>query len=188
MVTEIELKAHIRSSEELKRKLSQKAEYLYAFEKKDEYWYNDESTLLPSGLRIRDEKRIFPDGREESLTLATYKNKEVRDNIEINDEREFNVAPIVAFEEFLRRIGLKPGRSKQKRGWAFLKDSITAELVEVKDLGWFIELEIVTQDRNEGAFAQGKKRLLELLSDLGITEEAIESRFYSEMLNKKYGV
>ena len=182
MATEIELKAHVRNSDELRLTLSGKAEYLYSFEKKDCYWLAENSDLPSSGLRVRSEKRILPDGREVFLCLATYKNKEVRDEIEINEEREFSVEPPFEFEEFLRKLWLRPVRSKEKRGWAFSKTGITAELVEVKTLGWFVELEILTHTTNEETFAQGKKRLLDFLAEIDVAKDAIESRLYSEML------
>ena len=182
MATEIELKAHVQNNEELRLTLSAKAEYLYSFDKNDSYWLAEKSGMPPSGLRIRSEKRSFPDGKEESLCFVTCKNKEVRDGIEINDEREFSVEPAFEFEEFIRKLGFKPVRSKEKRGWAFSKNGITAELLEVKGLGWFIELEIIANTSNAETFEAGKKRLLDLLTDLGIANDAIESRFYSEML------
>ena len=184
MATEIELKAHVHNNEELRLTLSEKAEYLYSFEKKDSYWLAETSGLPSSGIRIRGEKRIFPDRNEISLCLVTYKNKEVRDGIEINDEREFSVEPASEFEEFIIKLEFKPVRSKEKQGWAFSKNGITAELVEVKCLGWFIELEIIANTADEETFVTGKKRLLDLLAELGITEDAIESRFYSVMLSE----
>ena len=193
MATEIELKAHVKDSEALKRILFEKTEYLGAFEKKDIYWYpaGDHSSrawnLPPSGLRLRLEKRSYPNGTEENATFATYKMKEVRDGIEINNEREFEVRTSPsqgepAFEEFLRRMGLKPGAAKRKRGWAFSLEGITAELVDVEGLGWFVELEILADNSSEETFAEGKKRLLKLLDELGVGREAIEDRFYTEML------
>ena len=184
MATEIELKAHVNDSEELRITLSGKAEFLHSFEKKDCYWFAEKSGLPSSGFRIRSEKRSFPDGKEVSLCFATYKNKEVRDGIEINDEREFSVEPAVEFEEFISKLGLKPARSKEKRGWAYSKNGITAELVEVKGLGWFIEMEIISHTANAETFAAGKKRLLDFLAEIGVANDAIESRFYSEMLNE----
>ena len=196
MVTEIELKARVNNSESLRRILLEKALFLREFEKKDCYWFSCDSTLPP--VRVRAEKRIFPDRKEETLTLATYKSKKVVDGLEINDEREFSVDPVSEFEDFLKRMAFKPGRFKEKRGWAFSKDGITAELVEVIGLGWFIELEITTDFTsagmdsanststdtvNEKNFAEERKRLLDLLSSLGISKEAIESRYYSEMLS-----
>jgi adenylate cyclase class 2 len=190
MVTEIELKARVQNSEDLKLLLCEKAEFLYAFEKQDSYWEPTEaSDLPPSGLRIRREKRTFQDGKVESLTLVTFKTKEVRDGIEINDEREFSVKPEPLFEEFLRRLRLRPGVSKKKRGWAFIRKGINAELMEVSGLGWFLELEIIAEGVQAGGsreenFTEGKKRLLDFLSGLGIAEEAIESRYYTQMLKE----
>lgn len=232
MAIEIELKARVRDSDALRRRLGEKADYLYAFEKEDTYWNWREGqksrgvspvpeARLPSGparprLRIRNEKRALPDGRTESFTLATYKKKRLKDGVEINDEREFSVNPVQEFEAFLVLAGLKPETAKQKRGWAFSRGGITAELLEVPPLGWFLELEIITGDRgalplsgrsitppadgadvaadsadngttsraSEEVFAEARKRLLDFLRELGITEKAIESRFYSELLKE----
>ena len=188
MVTEIELKAKVENSEALRILLIKKAEYLGKFEKEDTYW-----TLprvldpVPTRLRIRMEKRTLPDGREESLTIATYKTKELRANIEINDEREFAVNPASEFEEFLTLMGLKPDIKKRKLGWAFSRDGIKAELTEVKGLGWFVELEILTDNKEENTINEGKKRLLDFLSELGIEKKALETRFYTEMLRELAG-
>jgi adenylate cyclase class IV len=51
-----------------------------------------------------------------------------------------------------------------------------------------VELEIIVNTINdditiEEVFVQGKKKLLDFLDSLGIKREAIESRFYSDMLN-----
>ena len=182
MATEIELKAHVTDSEAMRLTLSKKAEYLGAFEKEDTYWF-------PGGLRVRREKRTHPDGRMELLTLVSYKTKEVKDGIEVNDEREFEARPVgphseSEFEEFLALIGLKPGIAKKKRGWVFSRDGITAELAEVEGLGYFVELEIVDNGANP-AIEEGKKRLLDFLAVLGIQKEAIESRYYTEMLRER---
>ena len=182
MVTEIELKAHVKNNEELRRLLSEKAVFLHSFEKEDNYWFGENTSLPSSGLRIRREKRRFEDGREEIANLATFKTKEVRNAIEINDEREFAVDPVTEFEEFLRRLGMRAERYKKKKGWAFSKDGINAELVEVQGLGCFIELEIIADNNREETFAGARKKLMDFLVELGIDAEAIESRFYTEML------
>jgi len=186
MVTEIELKAHVRDSEALKKTLSEKAELKGAFEKRDVYWFGPEnSDLTVTKLRVRKEKRSFADGTESSLCLVTYKSKEENKGIEINEELEFEVEPVEAFEEFLKKAGLKPGAGKIKRGWVFVKERITAELVEVDTLGWFIELEILVgaKDKNEETITKTRETLLAFLDDLGVEREAIESRFYLDLLS-----
>ena len=184
MATEIELKAHVQESETLKALLFLKAEYTSAFEKEDTYWFFAPGPGTPavSRVRLRRERQSFPDGKVLSATLATCKAKERRDGIEVNDELEFAVDPALEFERFLKTLGFKPGISKRKRGWAFSRGNITAELAEVKGLGWFIELEILTDDIREEIVAESKERLLGFLDDLGVDRGDIEHRYYTEML------
>ena len=186
MATEIELKAHVRDSEALKGVLSGKAQLKSAFEKRDVYWFGPETPdLRVAKIRVRHEKLSSADGTEKSRCLVTYKVKEEYHGFEINDELEFEVEPAEAFEEFLKTAGLKPGAGKVKRGWAFTKEKLTAELVEVEGLGWFVELEILLDDKNksEETIAWAKETLLAFLDSLAIEREAIESRFYLDMLS-----
>jgi adenylate cyclase class 2 len=197
LAVEIELKAHVQNTvqniEALKRILSEKAEYQCAFEKEDTYYFPLNPSDIPrSGIRLRGESKTLPDGTMKKEAYVTYKTKEVRDGIEINNEKEFEVcssqySPVTVFDEFLKMAGLKPGFSKHKKGWAFSKGEINAELLEVEKLGWFLELEIVVDDTEvfeckDTAIGEKKKQLLEFLSDLYIEKDAIESRYYSEML------
>jgi adenylate cyclase class 2 len=194
LALEIELKAHVQGNlQNIKRLLSEKAEYMCEFEKEDVYYFPPGPSDIPrSGVRLRSESRILPDGAHEKTVYVTYKTKEERDGIEINDEKEFEVrssqcGPETAFNEFLKMAGLQPGFSKHKKGWAFSKDEIKAELLEVEKLGWFLELEIVVNDSEvseckDTVIVEKKERLMEFLSDIGIEKGAIESRYYSEML------
>jgi len=64
--------------------------------------------------------------------------------------------------------------------------------LEVEKLGWFLEIEIVLDDiegdtTKETTIKEKKRQLMEFLSELGIEEDAIESRYYSEMLKELAG-
>ena len=188
MVTEIELKARVSDRETLLSLLFKKAEYRGAFVKDDTYWYPSCPTdLPPTGLRIRIEDYSHADRTESLSTLVTFKNKTITQGIEINDEREFRIyaqasSRAGAFEELIRLLGLKQKHAKKKRGWDFSCEGITVELTEVEGLGWFIEMEILTNNNSEETLADGKKRLLAMLSSFGVKSEAIESKSYTEML------
>ena len=190
MATEIELKAHVKDSEELRSVLLDKAAYLCAFEKEDCYWIPagvSGGEALP-GIRVRREKCVFPGGTGKESVLVTYKTKERRDGIEVNDESEFEVEPVQDFERFLSRMGYRPGTAKRKMGWAYTHDGITAELAEVQGLGWFIELEILVSGDTAGRAKSAedeKKLLLDFLDSLGVERGAIESRYYTEMLREQ---
>jgi len=195
LAIEIELKAHVRDSEALRILLINKARYLCSFEKEDTYYFPVNNSDIPkSGIRLRSESKTLPDGTEKKNVYVTYKTKEVKDGIEINDEKEFEInssqnTTITVFDEFLKMMGLRPGLSKTKKGWSFSKEEINAELMEVKKLGWFLEMEIVVndiddQEKRDIAISEGKKKLMDFFSDLCIEKDAIESRYYSEMLKK----
>jgi len=200
LAIEIELKAHVKDREALRLLLQDKARYLCSFEKEDTYYFPVENSDVPkSGVRLRSENKTFPDGTKKNAVYVTYKTKEVRDGIEINDEKEFEVrssqnstvhSTVPVFDEFLKMMGLRPGYSKLKKGWAFSKEEINAELLEVEKLGWFLEMEIIVSDTvasDNNTIDEKRKKLVGFLSELGIEKEAIESRYYSEMLREPAG-
>jgi len=212
--TEIELKAHIDNSIDFIKRLTILAGEGLAFSKDDAYWFtvdtqsavsqagesegkpaNSPVSGLPvSGLRIRREK-----AGENEHTWVTWKDKEKRDGIEVNDEHEFEVTSGADFEELLVRLGLEKRIYKRKQGLSWQYQGITAELCEVsgsgnpqgsehsggpKNLGWFLELEILTKDDTTETVTAARERLLSLLEQLGVGKENIESRYYSEMLSR----
>ncbi|MDR3171079.1 MAG: class IV adenylate cyclase [Treponema sp.] len=183
MAIEIELKAWVDDSQELKKVLCSLAGYPAAFEKADAYWYPvGTETALSSGVRIREVAATDATGKVTRTIWVTYKIKEVREGIEVNDEREFEVSDKATFEELLRRVGLEPGVAKHKQGWAWEYEGITVELAQVAGLGWFVELEILADTGGEDIVAGARTRLLACLHQLGIAENRIESRYYTEML------
>ncbi|MDR1955529.1 MAG: class IV adenylate cyclase [Treponema sp.] len=189
MRIEIELKAWVTDPEALKRALTtgaSPARFLGNFEKEDTYWYPAPGiagvSLPPSGIRIRTETHTDAQGMASRKVCITYKTKEVREGIEVNDEREFSVSDVQVFEELLRRLGLEPGIEKHKRGWAWDYAGITVELAHVTGLGWFVELEILADNDRPETVASARARLLALLPCLGIGTDKIETRYYTELL------
>jgi adenylate cyclase class 2 len=183
-MTEIELKAHVENPEQLKARLEALAEYTGAFEKEDAYWVpkNPGPPVPPSGIRVRREKDTAPGGEVSTVIHVTYKSKEVREGIEINDEKEFEVSRSEEFEELLGLLGFAKRTAKTKKGWAYNHGRINVELSKVEGLGWFIELEILSEKKDEETLAGAREELLHFLGDCGIGREALENRYYTEML------
>lgn len=184
MSFEIEVKAWVDDPESVKSLIPREALYLGSHEKTDQYWLAPPGygAHFPSGIRVRKEKK----GPEEPLTCTRvcFKIKERRDAIEVNDEREFEVSDAGLFTELLERLGLVRGQAKTKTGWSWEYEGITIELSLVAGLGWFIELEILSPEAGEEAVEAGRKRLLQLLTTLGIAGDRIERRYYTEMLRE----
>ncbi|MDR1144456.1 MAG: class IV adenylate cyclase [Spirochaetaceae bacterium] len=198
--TEIELKARVPGWRDCRRRLTELAGGGVPLVKDDSYWF---PAGPAAGLRVRRERHTVADGQTAEHTLVTGKTKERRDGIEINEEREFEVSDGAVFEEFLERLGLEKRISKRKTGWVWRCGGISAELVRVsgrggfggtgpetpdsagttKDLGWFLELEILAgADCGAETPAAAGRRLLDLLAKAGVGETAIETRYYSELL------
>lgn len=189
MATEIELKAWVEEPEALKARISSLACFSASFEKEDAYWYPCSvpafGTVPQSGVRIRKERDTDAQGRVTQTTWVTYKTKELRKGIEVNDEREFTVSEDTIFEELLRRLGLEPGIRKHKQGWAWDYEGIRVELAEVAGLGWFVELEIIGNDQGAETITQARTRLLAFLHQIRVGKDKIETRYYTEMLKEK---
>jgi adenylate cyclase class 2 len=201
MAIEIELKARLDGPGAVGERLNALAVYEGSYEKNDTYWIAAGNVSGEgSGLRVRRESRVGASGRAGASVLITYKTKEFRDGIEVNDEREFYVSGgedrsgdpadfggAEVFEELLYRLKLRPDIRKEKRGRAWTVPgppfpSITVELSLARDLGWFVELEILADDRDEKTIVESRARLLALLDSLGVPRERIEGRTYTEML------
>ena len=198
MGIEIELKARIDDIPPIKERLFALGEYCGSFKKSDSYWvpanaHTQGITLPPAGLRIRRESGINANGMDYSSVLVTYKTKEIKSGIEVNNECEFSVSDAALFIELMGRLGLHRNICKEKEGWAWRvpeaeQAPILAELSQVSDLGCFLELEIIiaVDDSKtrpaEEIIDKSRMRLLELLEKLGIPQERIESRPYTVML------
>jgi adenylate cyclase class 2 len=154
--------------------------------------------LPGSGLRVR---------RERGQSRVTWKRKKKLAECEVNDEHEFAVydggmsGKSGEFEELLALLGLEKRIYKQKQGWVWQYRGITAELCEVsgsvhgeqapegarkgltlKNLGWFLELEILAAEDSPETVAAAREQLLAFLGQTGIRKENIEDRYYSELL------
>jgi adenylate cyclase class IV len=208
MAFEIEIKARIKEFATIKERLSAYGKYLHEFEKCDEYW-NFEDGNLYTRVRVRREVKIYKNNTEET-TLVTCKNKEIvsgktpgalapikfnlssrgpQARIEVNNEREFMVSDAGVFEEFLKSLGMKSVIKKEKRGYAWQIPTdrqipIIAELSQVKRLGWFLELEILADNRDDNTIAASQDRFYNLLNALGIPLDKIEERPYTLMLQE----
>lgn len=183
MATEIELKAWVDDPQAIRDKIDTFAEFIKAYQKVDTYWLpiaelksnkeNHKRGRLGSGVRVR---------QENGKTFITVKKKEVREEMEINDELEFEVSDSRSFEAFLTALDFAPWIRKSKEGTAWRWKNITIELSQVQKIGWFVELEILAETINAEQVAQAREDLLSCLNRIGIPRTKIESRYYTELL------
>ena len=193
MAFEIELKARLKDPRPVKERLSALGVYSQSYEKSDVYWIPVETgcfskkNLPPSGVRVRRERIVDAGGHTRLSVLVTCKTKEISNGIEVNDEREFTVSSAEMIEDMFERLGLRPYIQKEKQGWAWtiaaenqVEPPVLAELSLVKNLGFFLELEILAADNT--TVNESRVRLRSLLEKLEIDTSQIEERPYTAML------
>ncbi len=119
----------------------------------------------------------------EGAGVVTHKEKRIRDGVEYNVEREFTVDSARAFESLCAHIGAERFAVKQKSGWYLSRDGLTAEVIEVVSLGWFLEIEAVIEETSgDDGRDRAAASVREALSHAGINPSAIEPRTYLSML------
>ena len=188
---EVELKARVADRAAVEARVSSFAVLEGPVDKLDAYWHGPDWRLArgKKGFRIR---------AEEGKSVVTFKTKSGEGGIEINRESEFGISDPVVFVEFALRLGCEPFFSKRKRGTRYLVDpcerggpgapeaacrgAATIEIVEVEGLGDFIEIEILLPEEEPAAIALAQGEIRGLLARSGLGAEAIEPRYYSELL------
>ncbi|HKM07678.1 MAG TPA: CYTH domain-containing protein [Sphaerochaeta sp.] len=190
MSFEVELKAHVSDPLALQKRLELLPSISPAIceLKQDTYFCRKGGDAL-FRMRLEQTGKSF-ESMQGSLVF-TYKNKVIRDGIEVNEEVEFSSSsdqsPCAL--QFFLNMGHEVYITKTKRGYIYTYSVVpelpllTIELVEVVALGWFIEMEFVLEDKS--LIEQARYNLLLVLDSLGIGRSDIEDRYYMHLLKKK---
>lgn len=197
---EIELKAWVDDIPATENKINEFAKYIGLTEKRDTYWRKKNTEI---GIRIRQET--------EKPIIATWKQKNLRQNeFEVNTEREFIIgstdfakdtipnkknetslkSALSNFEDFLKTSDFEISLQKYKstKTWHHKTeefDLITIEISYVEFLGYFIEIEILSEKNDDETVAKAQKELHETLQKCGINKDRIETRYYWQLLKGK---
>ncbi|QMU99471.1 class IV adenylate cyclase [Borrelia sp. A-FGy1] len=168
---EIESKAFIPKNE-IKRifKLANKKFKFIKKELKDDVYYCNTKKII----RIRK--------FDTSTEIVTFKTKYLDFDIEVNKEIEFRVDNINNFVLFLEEMDFKILYKKTKKSLIYKKENLTIEINEIKNLGFFLEVEKIIKDKNELALA--KTEIYEMIEDFQLKNN-IEKKSYFELLSNQ---
>jgi len=169
---EVEFKVRLSHPTEVEGPLKAQATFLGNYHKVDSYFRGPKGSF-----RLRE---------AEGTAVVCRKEKTLRDGLEVNLETEFGVDNLQAFRTFARGLGYEEWYQKEKKGQAWRWGEVLIEVGTVGTLGWFAELEVlVAEDAPGSAIDQAHGRLREALGDLGLTEDRIEPKTYSELLGHR---
>lgn len=194
MVAEIELKAHVKELDvilsNIRNTLGVSQECFQ--EKRDIYLTN---RISEPSVRCRLEKKGLDKNDLKSTLIITAKNKLSKNGIEENEEFEIE-SEGKNFEtsvEMFKALGYKITLLKEKSGYSFMYDQfifpLHIEVLDVKPLGWFLEMEFTVEKKLSYEEVENlKKDLIAALHMFGLQETDIEKRYYRDMLNEQRGM
>ena len=197
---EIELKAWVDDIPATENKINEFAKYIGLTEKRDTFWLKKNTKI---GIRIRQET-----GKP---IIANWKQKSLRQNeFEVNTEQEFIIgstdfindtipnkkneaslkSALSNFEDFLKTSDFEINLQtyKSTKTWQHKTeegDLITIEISYVESLGYFIEIEILSEKNDNETVTKAQKELHETLQKCGISKDKIETRYYWQLLKGK---
>ncbi len=187
MAYEIELKAHVDESE-LDRVIDALlgipgTKALGNTSKFDMYWSKTED----GDPLFRTRRELNADGPHVLFTAKPSKKRN-ENGMEENQELEF-VAPDSQWDDvltFCSGLGLQVCRLKWKKGTGYMVTqngfAVHVELLDVKYLGWFIEMEICPRTLDGFDVQAAERALYELLEVVGLSSDAIEHVGYNKLL------
>ncbi|WP_215538143.1 class IV adenylate cyclase [Borreliella bavariensis] len=168
---EIESKAFI-PQKELKRiiKLANKKFKFIKEEIKTDIYYSN----LKKIIRIRKLNTLEK--------IVTFKKKILDNNnaIEINEEVEFKIDNINNFLILIKELEFKKLYKKIKKSLIYQTNNLNVEINEIKNLGFFLEIEKIINNQNDIDLA--KKEIHKIINQFGL-QENLETRSYFELLS-----
>ncbi|MCD2397338.1 class IV adenylate cyclase [Borreliella burgdorferi] len=167
----MESKAFI-PTKELKRiiKLANKKFKFIKEEIKTDIYYSNQKKII----RIRKLNTLEK--------IVTFKKKILDNNntVEINKEIEFKIDSINNFLTLIKELKFKKLYKKIKKSLIYQTNNLNVEINEIKNLGFFLEIEKIINNQNDIDLA--KKEIDNIINQFGLKEN-IETRPYSELLS-----
>lgn len=170
------MKAWVKNPEDLRVKLENLYGERGAYLKKDKYFNLSGSDDPGKRFRIRK------DGAEHWIT---YKQKEKKGPLELNNEIEFKIEDPESFEAMMKNLGFEVFLIKVKRGTKYRTEEYLLELSEIPTLGWFLEIEILLEDPSQKDIQKATEDIQRLFDNLGIDKNDLEPRYYSDLLKER---
>ena len=174
---EVEAKIKIENPDKLRKKISEitkikkeevKIDYYYTLEK-------NKSKYPKKSLRVRKINHSYQINFKQKLSYIK--------GIYAKDEREFEVTDIKNFLNLIKDFGFRLWLIKEKYSESYeIKKNFHIELNNVKSLGWFIEIEYLSDKKN---IEKARKEILEVIKKLSLQKEKIIREGYTKLLWNK---
>ncbi len=170
---EVEAKIRVKDLSLIRKKILSITKYHKTIIKVDDYYTLENLKNYPhKSLRVRKMGKIYQINFKQSLSFENH--------IHAKKETEFTASNIEDFLALLKEFGFKKWLRKEKKSEVYrISENFHIELNNVKDLGWFVEVEYLAKP-NEVKYAE--KRVLDVLKSLGYKEKDFIKEGYTKLL------
>ncbi len=169
---EVEAKIKIEDVDSVREKIKNIAKFVRKEEKTDDYYSLENGKYPKKSLRVRDKGNTREVNFKEKIS---YKQ-----GIWAKKEVEFEVSDINNFFDLLDNFGFKRWVRKEKKTELYkTNDGVSIELNQVKNLGWFVEIEYLSKKKDVD---KARKRVKEIREHLGFGEKDSSKKGYTKEL------
>ena len=170
---EVESKIKVSKPDELRKKIKKIARFVKIENKIDDYYALDSAGVYPKkSLRVRDKSKKVEVNFKQPIS---YEN-----GIWAKRESEFEVSDLKNFFGLLKDFGFKKWLRKEKKTELYkTNDGVNIELNQVKNLGWFLEIEVLAA---ENEIKEAMKKVENVRRELGLRGEDVEKLGYTKEL------
>lgn len=173
---EVEAKIKISSPEKFRRNIKKLAKFMGKENKIDSYYTLENVKNYPGkSLRIRKRKGVYEINFKQRLSYVK--------GIHAKNEHEFKLKNITPFLDLIKEFGFKKWLIKEKISEIYrINNNFHIELNLVKHLGWFIEIEYLTDKKG---ISNARDKILYIINKLGIDSDDIIKEGYTKLLWKE---
>ena len=169
---EVESKIKIKDVRDARKQIKKIAKFVKIETKKDRYYSLNEDVYPKKSLRVRKKGKKVEVNFKQWLSYVK--------GVHAKKETEFEVSDLEGFFELIKDFGFKKWLMKEKKTELYrTKDGVNIELNYIRNLGWFIEIEILCRKKD---VIKSRKKILELREILNIKEREIERKGYTKEL------
>ena len=174
---EVETKIRVANPKKIRKEARKLGRFIGTEFKVDDYYALNVDDKYPGrSLRIRKVNGFYIVNFKHGLS---YKK-----GVHAKKEVEFKVSNINDFLNLIRDFGFKRWLRKEKRCEIYkIKDNFQIELNNVKNLGWFVEIEFLVKKESE--IKKARDNVANIIRKLGLDERNAIKKGYTKMILEK---
>ena len=180
--TKVRIAEVVREIADMRKRVEKIARFVKKEKRGDDYFALRRKGYPKKAFRIRHKGDIYEINFKKWLKRYWSKDIVVKQEYEFQLEHDRHLEHFLAL---LRDLGFRQWMKKRKISESYLykKDKrVVIEINHVQHLGWFLEIEYLCQKKELGT---AKKKIRQVLKELGVKQEDIDNTGYTKMLYKR---